>query len=433
MKVLILNTVVLNTGDAAILHGVLEILHRVFGSQVQTIVFDSHADAAGKYYPSIDFRHPPYQTVIGSKLSARPVVISRLYGKVSRSWNVARFRIGLGLWRGGRCTVARLFLRHDEEAMIEEFRTADLVVSTGGTYFVENYALVPKIFDLTLAIDLGRPLVLFTQSLGPFQDPVHQDAVRRIVAASTIVLLRDAASRRHLLELGVSGDKLMIAPDTAFAMTTDPGLSSRSVHRHLGRLRVAISVRAWSRFTRFSAGEGMSRFKAAVGEATHRLVEDRGAQVTYLSTCQGAPAYGIDDSTTAREIVDALPPEIRSRVAIDADFHTPERLEAMLSEFDVALATRMHFAILAMMAGTLTVPISYEFKTTELFTTLELGHLVEDIETVTAASLLAKVDWLLAHRDESQAAIGAAVTRERARARDMVGILQDRFAPSLRT
>jgi colanic acid/amylovoran biosynthesis protein len=48
----------------------------------------------------------------------------------------------------------------------------------------------------------------------------------------------------------------------------------------------------------------------------------------------------------------------------------------------------MHAAILALCAGTPVVPISYEFKTKELFGSLGLPELVIDIEEVTASGLI---------------------------------------------
>lgn len=429
MKVLIVNTVVLNTGDAAILQGLLEILREAFGPTVRAIVFDAHADVAPKYYPGVEFRRPPYEVVTGPAPARRRNLLGRILGRAARNANLARFQTGFALWRHGRRTLARLLLRSEEVAFVEEFSTADLVVSTGGTYLVEHYALGPKWFDIGLAIDLLRPLVLFTQSLGPFRDASHREQMRHVADASSLVLLRDLASRDHLLELGVEAGKLVVAADAAFALGV-PARTPQAGHSVSGPpLRVAISVRDWRWFEGGTASDGMARFRAAIVEVTRRLVEDRGAHVTYVSTCQGVPAYAMDDSKTADEIVAALPPAIRARVIVDRAFHTPGALGTMLATFDLVIATRMHFAILAMMAGKATVPIAYEFKTRELFAEMNLGQLVADIETLTAESLLARVDWALEHRGELESAINESVARERTRAHSVAALLRDRHAP----
>jgi colanic acid/amylovoran biosynthesis protein len=393
-------------------------------------VFDAHAEVASKYYPGVEFRRPPYQVIAGTGGKPPGSFVEKVVARASREAKLMRFRTGLLLWRRGRSPLARFLLTPEERAIVEEFSGADLIVSTGGTYLVENYALGPKLFDLGLAVAVQRPLVLFTQSLGPFRNASYRKALGRIASAASLVLLRDAASRDHVLDLGVDAKKLLVSADAAFAVTKDP-LRDAQVQRIRSEpgLHIAISVRAWKWFQQVTAEDGMARFKAALVEVTRRLVEDRGAHVTYVSTCQGVPEYLMDDSKTAVEIVAALPPAIRSRVVVDRAFHTPQALAALLETMDLAVATRMHFAILAMMAGKATVPIAYEFKTTELFAGMKLGHLVEDIETVTAKSLLEKVDWVLDHRGDVETAIGESVARERERARRTAATLRACYAP----
>jgi len=101
----------------------------------------------------------------------------------------------------------------------------------------------------------------------------------------------------------------------------------------------------------------------------------------------------------------------------------------MLSAFDLVIATRMHFAILAMIAGTPAVAIAYESKTKELYAGMNLGRLVDDIESVTAQSLIAKVEWAIEHRAELEATIGDAVSRAHADARSVAALLRERYTP----
>ena len=428
MKVFVINTVVLNTGDSAILHGLIETVREAFGPAVRITVFDAHAAAARTLYPGIDLRRPPWQVVTGDRPVRGRGLAAKVLARASRTLNIVRFRAAFRAWRGALRALASRLLTPDERLMIEEFSTADLVISTGGTYLVEQYVLVPRWFDIDLVIDLGRPLVLFTQSLGPFRSVVNRDRMRRAAAGSRVVLLRDPASRDNLREIGVSDDKLVVAADAAFAVARPAGPSTVR-HPSGSPMRVAISVREWRWFAGGSASDGMARFKAALVDVTRHLVEHLGAEVTFVSTCQGVPAYAMDDSKTADEIAHALPPSICARVVVDRAFHTPQALAAMLSAFDLVIATRMHFAILAMIAGTPAVAIAYESKTKELYAGMNLGRLVDDIESVTAQSLIAKVEWAIEHRAELEATIGDAVSRAHADARSVAALLRERYTP----
>src|SRR5690606_19650232 len=127
----------------------------------------------------------------------------------------------------------------------------------------------------------------------------------------------------------------------------------------------------------------MERYLDAVAAAVAQLLTWREARVTFLSTCQGCAEYWADDAAVADRVVERLPPALRCRVEVDREFRSPKALLEVLSGFDMAIATRMHVAILAMCVGTPVLPIAYEFKTTELFAQLGLRDHVCRMESVT--------------------------------------------------
>ena len=157
-------------------------------------------------------------------------------------------------------------------------------------------------------------------------------------------------------------------------------------------LRIAISVRDWPHM---GAKGGMTAYFDAVAALIDDLVVHHGAEITFLSTCQGVGSYWTDDSATAETLVEHLDESVRGAVRIDREFHTPSQLVSMLGNFDAVIATRMHVAILALLAGTPVLPIAYEFKTVELFAKLGLDGLVQDIETITPEGLTAACDHFL--------------------------------------
>lgn len=70
--------------------------------------------------------------------------------------------------------------------MVRATAEADFVAYTGATSLIEKYPLAAKFDQIDLAIDLGRPVVLMPQSLGPFLDPVHQESMRRVAATAAL-------------------------------------------------------------------------------------------------------------------------------------------------------------------------------------------------------------------------------------------------------
>lgn len=375
MKILITNAVSLNGGDAAILRGALSVLQNVFGNDMDVAIYDSRAGAAKRHYPELNYRPALYEQI-------RSAAKGRWRGKLATA-----FVLFLSLiWRRplGRRLAHRLPPRLRDS--LEEYARADLVVATGGTYLVPAYRLFPKIFDFMITLLLGRPLVLFTQSLGPFPPGRDRILLRWVLRRAHLILVRDDASRRHLDDLGVAGERVAQAADAAFAMARLDMPPRR--FPPMGRsLRVAISVRDWPHFRREPPAMGMQRYLAAVAKLTRVLVEDHGVEVTFLSTCQGVTEYWTDDSRVADRVVSLLPGAVRTHVKVDREFHRPEHLIALFAEHDVVVATRMHAGILALCAGVPVLPIAYEFKTFELFQTLGFGEVIQDIEAVTPESL----------------------------------------------
>ncbi|HKP81685.1 MAG TPA: polysaccharide pyruvyl transferase family protein, partial [Pyrinomonadaceae bacterium] len=295
MKILITNIVTLNAGDAAILYAMIDVLRAAFGHDTEFIVYDKHGDVPNRYYPDLEFRKLLYLT--------RESIAKR---GLSRRLDQLRFRTGLWSIKQRIPLLPNVFLNSVERRDLLEYKTADLIVSSGGTYLVENYSMAARVFDYQLSLYLDRPLVFFTQSLGPFSNPENRAALRPIFDESIAILLRDEQSRRNLDELGVKNKNVHVVADAAFALSDVEALElakSRVVESGK-RLRVAISVREWKHFKTVEPAEGMNRYYEALRALSDHMVEKCGAEITFLSTCQGMTEYWTDDSREAHKIVE---------------------------------------------------------------------------------------------------------------------------------
>ncbi len=410
---LITNCVLLNTGDAAILDAILDRLRAALGDDTEFDIADSQPEVARRHYPELSIR-----PLINA--SFRPVPTTRGLGRVAWWWRRRCVRVAAWCIAHRLGGVTRLWIGPDARAALEARRRADVVISTGGTYLVERYPLRERILELEAVLALGRPLVLFTQSLGPFGTR-HRRAVRAVAGRARLVLLRDERSRCHLAELGVAGDHVRVVADAVFGLRTPVRPPP-----HDG-LHVAVSVRDWP-YAAGDAARANLAYREAIAALVGRLVHARDARVTFMSTCQGVPEYWADDAAVALEVHAMLPPDVREQVRVDAEFHAPNELLTLLAGYDLVVATRMHMAILSLVAGTPAFPIAYEFKTRELATRLGLGEWVRDFEDVDAAWLPDAVERFLARPPDVLAAVVAAVERERDSAFATAGLLRRALA-----
>lgn len=405
MKILITSIVTLNAGDAAILYAMMDVLRAAFGDDTEFVVYDKDGDAPSRYYPDFVLRKLLYLSRESKRAN------SRLF----RRLHEIRFKFGLWSIKHNIPLLPHYVLSSTERRDVVEYKNADLIISSGGTYLVENYSLAARIFDYQLSLYLEKPLVFFTQSLGPFANPSNRQALRPIFEKSIAILVRDQHSRAHLEELGVSTSKIHLVADAAFALSDAAAVESAKLPttRSRERFRVAISVREWRHFKSVEPAQGMQGYMDALRTLTSYLIEKHNAEITYLSTCQGMPEYWTDDSKVAQTIVDALSDNIRKSVSVDSGFHDPRELAQKLKEYDLVIATRMHMAILALGVGTPVVPIAYEFKMQGLFARLCQGRWVQNIENIQSDGLVKAVDEFLEVLPEIRGVLFAAVEKER--------------------
>jgi colanic acid/amylovoran biosynthesis protein len=156
----------------------------------------------------------------------------------------------------------------------------------------------------------------------------------------------------------------------------------------------------------------MKRYRDALAALTEHLVEKYNAQVTFISTCQGMEEYWTNDARVAQTVVDVLPSKIRDSVSVNSEFHQPAVLANMLRDYDLVIATRMHMAILALGVGTPVLPIGYEFKMHELFEKLGQRRWVQDIESISAQTLVDTADAFLAALPDIREPLFNAVRKE---------------------
>ena len=301
-------------GDAAILQGEIRALRTVFGADAEIEVSEQTPTVAQRLYPDIRFHaglhaqhaHWPRWRSHGGVASLR----KRRTSLAVRLLSTSPF-------------LARLLLSREQRAHLDRLAAADVVVATGGTYFVEHYNFTAKADELLAAQALGRPTFLFTQSMGPFTRPKSQLTMQRIAAGSRGVFLRDAKSKGHLTALAADATKLHVHADAAFALAT-PEAPRPPRAAGAPRARVAISVRQWSHFKQGSGDDAGTRYRRAVADAARTLARE-GVEVTFLSTCQGVPEYWTDDSRFAAQLVAELLPG-EPNIHVDTSFRTPEQL-----------------------------------------------------------------------------------------------------------
>jgi colanic acid/amylovoran biosynthesis protein len=426
MHVVVENTVCLNTGDAAILIAIKEILKRTLGIEPKIYVFDSNPEVSERLYQEQKYASLEFRKLLSEQVFKYEHGRQRLKNLAKKALNKIRFE-AIGQLGRGRKTLAKLVLDRESRKSLDIYRNADFIVTTGGTYLVENYNLKKRIFQFRIDSLLRKTPIFFTQSLGPFNNGYNKKYLKGVFEESSLILLRDEKSLGHISNIVNDRNKCHVVADAVFALA-DTGrigemLAASTPPAPSGR--VAISVRNWNYVK--DGDDGMRRYIDAVRQLVVSLVE-LGKHVTFVSTCQGVPEYAHDDSRTARAIAERLDPATAAQVTVDDAFHTPEQLMELAKGFDFVVATRMHMMILSLCVGTPVLPIAYEFKTRELAARLGIVDVLMDIDTITAAEAAGKLARFTSRLDRYRQLSLQSVLKENESAMSSVGLLKQAIA-----
>lgn len=329
--------------------------------------------------------------------SSYPDVARQVHGLPALAWGVGQLasRRALASWLArsvawsalaSRGTAPGWLLTGWERDLMAAYRSADAVIGVGGAYLRAGYRLTwLRLWQMALAKRLGKPVMLYAESIGPF---VPGSRLARwachVLDQLDVITLRDEASVAELERLGVTRPYRERTADAALALPAPPHAPRRPDEP----LRIGVSVLHWHKFARGSF-EG---YRAAVAGALDGVVDAWDARVTFLSTTV-APAgsqmdvsgTSRDDVAAARDVLAAMRRGDRATVST-APLAVPD-LHAAIAAQDLWLGTRMHSTIFATTAGVPTVAIAYEPKVAGYFELLGLGAYVLDIEDITAAAL----------------------------------------------
>jgi colanic acid/amylovoran biosynthesis protein len=385
----LVNSVILNGGDAGIVYGTCDAI-RAMQPSAEVLVFAHQAAAAARYYPDLDIR---------------PMVLdswpqSRLPRTLLRKSYAQRQALGISLAA--------------ERRFIADIRSCDAVVYCGGGYLNDSYDMT-FIGDLMrVTLQSGVPHMAYSHSVGPITKPQTAEQLRELLNRFAIVTVRDEASVALLGQIGVQSQRVELLADAALAMRAVDGgsipaadVAPMQAIQNFRRSHAAplafVSVRSW----RFPGhGDGATRARTLheqLVELVRMLLAETDWSICFVSTCQGRPEYGYDDSQVAQRVVADLG-AAASRVMVCRHGFTPRTFPHLIATCaDLVISMRMHLTIYSLLAGVPFVAIAYEQKSVELCRMLGIAQYCEEAATFTAPSLATKALALHARRAEVQA------------------------------
>lgn len=251
--------------------------------------------------------------------------------------------------------------RHEIEELVS---SATAVIVPGGGFLVEEYGPDSRLAVYEELLRRDKRLVFYAQSIGRFRPGPLRNRLARILNEAEIVILRDAASKDNVLELGVCSSRVRLTADEGFLFSRRPLLCRRPT---ADALLVCASAHPWAGSGWQPPGEtGLDELRDLLCYAVDRYGTRR---ITLLSTVQGlgGAAHQLEDDALFSQLVyERLPDRVRKVTQRIARYVTPREFVAYARAHTLILSMRMHGAILAATSGVPSILANASSKATWL-------------------------------------------------------------------
>ncbi len=374
-----------NRGDAAINITTLNIFHQLYPTAEITLAANIPRE----------FEHlgvavvPSFKTWLWSKSADNRAV-----------WHLGRFPmliaalVSLLIWRFTKRLV--WVNRSRTYELLAAYVQADVVVNCGGNTM---YARHPRAFAYWLiwfaqfcAIVCRKPLVCLPQTVGPFYWTIHAQAAGWLYRRARLVMVRDLPSYQLLVnQLGVPPKLCIHAPDLVVYH-----IAKHDRDYAIDSPLIGVSVIDWA--TQFHHFTAQIQYEDSIKETLEQLIAD-GYHVVFFAQSD-TKVQGENDRIPAERIIANI--DVNLRHAVRGIWHIPthpQELFSFYAQFHMVIATRMHAALLSLIAGTPVVPIAYTLKSWGFARDWGLEDLLLDINQIEGEQLLTSVRQVLRDMD----------------------------------
>ena len=291
-----------------------------------------------------------------------------------------------------------------------EFSTGDVLKLQGCRFLMSSVKKCDFVFDFTAGdsftdiygkerfydrtglkkkvVDSGIPLILGSQTIGPFKDNAVEKYAIDVIERCKAVFVRDSQSKDYVEQ--ISKAKPILTTDVAFFLPYEKKVKQDSIKR----VGFNPSGLLW-----MGGYDGKNQFGLTVDYQDYckkiiQFLQEQGYEVhlilhAYSKIIKKGYYYADNDKLA----VDALH-EIFPNTIVAPYFATPMEAKSYISGMDLFIGARMHATIAAISSGIPVIPFSYSRKFEGLFSSLEYPYVVEGTKWKTEKAIEKTENWL---------------------------------------
>jgi polysaccharide pyruvyl transferase WcaK-like protein len=309
------------------------------------------------------------------------------------------------------------------EAYCREYHKADIVLDLSGDSFSDKGARSPiSILGILIALTLRKPVVIYSQSIGPFIK-LTMPLAKMCLNKAHLITVREETSEKYLKAIGVNKTPVYQVADCAFALTPITSeeargiLAKEGIHRGDSPL-VGVSVSSFivQLAQRNTAnlrvpGNEKDSYLGLMARLVDFLTESIQAQVVFVPHVI-APRWWIrDDRVVGQEIYRQV--KGKSKVSLIKHDYTPQQLKGVIGQCDLFIGSRMHAVIAALSMHVPAIALGWSYKYAGIMERLGLRQYTCEYSSLTAEELISKVSDAWAKRKEIKEQLVSKIGKEK--------------------
>lgn len=276
----------------------------------------------------------------------------------------------------------------------DEIKSCDAVLSVGGDNYSLDYRLPSLLMGIDrLAMDLGKPVIVWGASVGPFErEPHFLPAIRNHLEKMTLIAVRESISYEYLtVNLGLSNVIQMADPAFTLAKQAVDITSFWPKAASNGVIGLNISPL----IERYKSGTQDLRAE------TIKFIRDAAAKgYGVLLVPHVVPLDGDQNNNDASYMVGMLEDlkMLSNAVSIMPERFNASQIKYVISQLRYFIGARTHATIAALSSGVPTLSIAYSVKAQGINKDL-LGDMRVVLPTpeLTVASLMEHFEYIVAN------------------------------------
>lgn len=261
-------------------------------------------------------------------------------------------------------------------------KECDAAVIGGGGLFQDNYPLATFIWGIQyLCCRLqGKPVFTYATGVGPLRKYIPKKLTRWVYRGAKGITVRDNASKRLLIELGIPEEKVQLTADPALSLKLE------SSNDEIAKKRILLSVRP----TKEHNTKIIDTFQKIIPELQKR------AEVAIIIMQEGTIE---DDCSIVNEITKDYP---NIPIIIPKN---KEELKKELEDASLVISMRYHCLVLALMNNVPVIGINYGMKIRYLLEDICLENYCLDVNNLSFETLKEKFDSIQSQTEQVQSRI----------------------------